>query len=404
MNVLSIDKIRSRFPALKRKYNNFPIAYFDGPGGTQVPYEVAEAVTDYLFNHNGNSDWAFPTSEESTALLQSARQTFAEFFNSKPNEILFGANMTTLTFHLSRALASQLSKGDEILVTELDHHANIDPWFRLEKEFGMVVKSVEFNPENGQLDWKDFENKLSSKTKIVAIGAASNALGTINDIKKTSRLAHDSGALVFVDAVHFASHHLIDVHEFDCDFLACSPYKFYGPHLGVLYGRHELLQKIDFPKLTPAKDIAPFKAETGTSNFEGIMGAAEAVNFLASLAEGDTIRKKLETAFSELEHRGNKLLGKLWDGLSEVKGVSLFGPPPNSPRTSTIAFTVDNFSSKEVSIKLVEKGLFTSHGDFYATTVIERLGLSGKGLVRAGCACYTTEEEADRLINAVAAL
>ena len=201
MNILSTKEIRSHFPALKRNHNGFPIAYFDGPGGTQVPITVVDAVNNYLLNHNGNSGWAFPTSEESTELLQTARQTFAEFLNAQANEVVFGANMTTLTFHLSRALAAQLNRGDEILVTELDHHANIDPWLRLQKEFGIIVKAVKFNPENGQLDWVDFEDKLSSRTKIVAIGAASNALGTINDVKKAARLAHDVSALVFVDAV-----------------------------------------------------------------------------------------------------------------------------------------------------------------------------------------------------------
>jgi len=404
MNVLSTGQIRSHFPALKRKHNSFPVAYFDGPGGTQVPNVVAEAVTDYLLNHNGNSGWAYPTSEETTHLVQSARQTFAEFFNSDANEVVFGANMTTLTYHLSRALGSKLKHGDEIIVTDLDHHANIDPWIRLQQEFGAVINSVKFNPQNGHLDWSDFENKLSSKTKIVAVGAASNALGTINDIKKISSLAHEKGALVFVDAVHYASHHLIDVQEFDCDFLACSPYKFYGTHTGVLYGRHKLLQEIDFPKLIPAYNSAPLNAETGTPNFEGIMGAAAAVNFLASIAGGDSIREKLEAAFNELENRGNQLLKKLWQGLSEIKGITLYGPTPDSPRTSTLAFTVDNFSSEEVTKKLVKKGLFTSHGDFYATTVVERLGLSEMGLVRAGCACYTTEEEVERLISAVASI
>ncbi|KAA3614747.1 MAG: cysteine desulfurase-like protein [Calditrichaeota bacterium] len=404
MKIKSIEQIRSNFPALKRTHNSFPIAYFDGPGGTQVPTRVAEAVTDYLFNHNGNSAWAYPTSEETTDLVKSARQTFAAFFNSDPNEVVFGANMTTLTYHLSRALGGNLKVGDEIIVTDLDHHANVDPWKQLETEVGAVIKSVKFNLANGKLDIADFKNKLSSKTKIVAMGAASNALGTINDIKKISQLSHDVGALVFVDAVHYAAHHLIDVQEFKCDFLACSPYKFYGPHAGVLFGRHELLQKTNFPKLVPAYDAAPYNAETGTPNFEGIMGAAAAVNFLASLAEGNSTREKLVNAFTELEIRGNLLLAKLWNGLSAINGVKLYGPSPGSPRTSTIAFTVNNYSSEEITKKLVENGIFTSHGDFYATTVVERLGLSEAGLVRAGCACYTTEEEVERLIRSVASL
>jgi len=404
MNILSTQEIRSHFPALKRTHKEHPVAYFDGPGGTQVPTAVVDAVNDYLLNHNGNSGWEFPSSLESTAMINTARQTFAEFLNAQANEVIFGANMTTLTFHLSRALATQLNRDDEILVTELDHHANIDPWLRLKKEFAVIVKTVKFNPESGQLDWQDFEDKLSARTKIVAIGAASNALGSISDVKKAARLAHAVGALVFVDAVHYAAHHLIDIQHLECDFLACSPYKFYGPHIGILFGRYELIQQADFPKLTPVYDTAPYNAETGTSNFEGIMGAAAAVDFLASLATGATKREKLQNTFNTLEQRGHALLEKLWNGLAAMKGITLYGPPPSEPRTSTLAFTVADFSSEEVSKKLAEHGLFTSHGDFYASTVVTRLGLHEQGLVRIGCSCYTTEDEIERLLQALAVL
>jgi len=336
-------------------------------------------------------------------MIQRARQTCAEFLNAQANEIVFGANMTTLTFHLSRALVAQLHPDDEILVTELDHHANIDPWLRLQKEFAVTVKTVKFNPGNGQLDWPDFENKLSARTKIVAIAAASNALGTINDVKKAARLAHAVEAVIFVDAVHYAAHHLIDIREMECDFLACSAYKFYGPHIGILFGRYELLQQTDFPKLVPAYDKAPNKAETGTNNFEGIMGAAAAIDFLASLAAGVSRREKLQDTFKALEQRGQLLLVKLWNGLAALKGITIYGPPPTAARTSTLAFTVAHFSSEDISKKLAEQGLFTSHGDFYASTVVTRLGLKGQGLVRIGCSCYNTEEEIERLLQALAA-
>jgi len=403
-NVQSTAEIRAHFPALKRSYNDQPVAYFDGPGGTQVPTTVIDAVNDYLLNHNGNSGWAFPSSLETTAMMNMARQTFAEFLHVQANEIIFGANMTTLTFHLSRALATEFNPGDEILVTELDHHANIDPWLRLQKEFGINVKIVKFDTRNGQLDWKDFEEKLSVRTHLVAIAAASNALGTINDLKKAARLAHAVNAVVFVDAVHYAAHHLIDVQDLECDFLACSAYKFYGPHIGVLYGRYELIQPLDFPKLKPAYDTAPYNAETGTNNFEGIMGAAAAVDFLASLATGDTRRERLKNTFNVLEQRGQALLEKLWNGCASINGITLYGPPPAAERTSTLAFTVDGYSSEEVSKKLAEQGLFTSNGDFYASTIVARLGLKDQGLVRIGCACYTTEEEIERLLQALSTL
>lgn len=404
MNVLSTEQIRAFFPALKRIHNNKPVAYFDGPGGTQVPQQVADAVTDYLFNHNGNSGWAYPSSEESSEMLTKARESFAVFLNARPEEVVFGANMTTLTFHLSRALGMDLKPGDEILVTDLDHHANIDPWLRLQKERAVVVKSVKFDINNGQLDWDDFGRKLSSKCKIVAIGAASNALGTINDVKKAAALAHAVGALVFVDAVHYAGHHLIDVKAFDCDFLACSPYKFYGTHSGVLYGRYDLLQQIDFPKLIPAHNEVPDRAETGTYNFEGIMGAAAAVNFLCDLADGDSPRQKLSQTFDALEKHSAQLLDNLWRGMKEIKSVTLYGPLPSEPRTATVAFTVTNNDAREVTRKLAQYSLFTSHGDFYATTVLQKLGLSEQGLVRVGCACYTNYEEIERLLRALAAL
>jgi len=258
------------------------------------------------------------------------------------------------------------------------------------------------NPETGELDWEDFAQQVTNRTKLVAIGAASNALGTITDISRARKIAHNAGARIFVDAVHYAPHRLIDVQSWNCDFLACSAYKFYGPHIGILYARHGLLQSLDFPKLVPAPDSAPERAETGTQNHEGIVGAAAAVDFIASLAKAGTRRERLATVFDELEERGSALTSRLWTGLTAIPGVRVYGPPPDEPRTSTVAFTIDNVSSTEVAKKLAAQGLFLSHGDFYALTVIERLGQSPEGVVRAGCACYTTEEEIDRLVGAVA--
>ena len=402
--IMSIEEIRGCFPALARTHTGYPVAYFDGPGGTQVPCTVVEAMNDYLYHHNANTHWAYPTSEETDAIIDSARSVLADFLNANPTEIAFGANMTTLTFHVARALGRGYGRNDEILATELDHHANIAPWHALEKEGGVKVRMVKMIPETGELDWDDFSRQLSGRTKLVAIGAASNALGTINDVRRAAKMAHSIGAQIFVDAVHYAPHGLIDVRDWDCDFLACSAYKFYGPHIGILYGRHDLLGSLDFPKLIPAPDSAPERAETGTQNHEGITGAAAAVDFLASLAPGATRRERLRAAFQQLHKRGDPLVTRLWTGLAEIESVRLYGPPPGAPRTPTLAFTVNGMPSIEVAKKLVEHGLFLSHGDFYAMTVVERLGQAADGLVRAGCSCYTTSQEVDRLLAGVRAL
>ncbi len=402
--MMSIEGIRRCFPALARTHNGHPVAYFDGPGGTQVPRPVVEAMNDYLYHHNANTHWAYPTSEETDAIIDSARRVLADFLNASPTEIVFGANMTTLTFHLARALGRGYERDDEILVTELDHHGNIAPWHTLEKECGVKVRMVRMIPETGELDWDDFSRQLTTRTKLVAIGAASNALGTINDVRRAENMVHSVGAKIFVDAVHYAAHELIDVRDWNCDFLACSAYKFYGPHIGLLYGRHDLLDSLDFPKLIPAPDSAPERAETGTQNHEGIAGASAAVDFLASLAPGATRRERLRSAFHQLHERGDALIAQLWNGLEEMNRVHLYGPPPGAGRTPTIAFTVDGVLSIEVAKKLAGLGLFLSHGDFYAMTVVERLGQTAHGLVRAGCSCYTTPEEVERLLAGVRAL
>jgi cysteine desulfurase family protein (TIGR01976 family) len=399
--MMPVEEIRHCFPALARVHNGYPVAYFDGPGGTQVPRIVVEPMNDYLYHHNANTHWAYPTSEETDAIIDSARSVLADFLNASPSEIVFGANMTTLTFHLSRALGRGYDRNDEILVTELEHHANIAPWQALEKERGVKVRMVKMISETGELDWDDFCQQLTRRTKLVAIGAASNALGTINDVRRAANMAHSLGAQIFVDAVHYAPHRLIDVRDWDCDFLVCSAYKFYGPHIGILYGQHDLLTSLDFPKLIPAPDSAPERAETGTQNHEGIAGAAAAVDFLASLAPGATRRDRLRAAFEQLHERGDALLTRLWNGLREIERVRLYGPPSGTMRTPTIAFTVNGLPSVDVAKKLAERGIFLSHGDFYAMTVVERLGQTPHGLVRAGCACYTTSQEVDRLLDGV---
>jgi cysteine desulfurase family protein (TIGR01976 family) len=405
----STEEIRSHFPALERVHEGRRVAYFDGPGGTQVPRAVAEAMSDYLYNHNANTHWAYPTSAETDELLERSRESLAGFLNASAGEIAFGANSTTLAFHVSRTLGRTFEAGDEIVVTELDHHANVAPWQALERERGVVVRIVRLKTETGELDWDDFESKVNARTKLVAVGAASNALGTVNDLARAGRLAESVCAYMFVDAVHLAPHRLVDVRAMRCDFLVCSAYKFYGPHVGALYCRRELLESLPFPKLIPAPDYAPEVAETGTQNHEGIVGAAAAVDFLASLARGaptaplggSARRERLRAAFEVLHARGVELTKLMWEGLSQSKGVRLYGPGPERRRTPTVAFTVEGVTSTEVARRLASRGLFLSHGDFYAATVVEQLGLRPEGLVRAGCACYTTREEVERLVAGV---
>jgi cysteine desulfurase family protein (TIGR01976 family) len=395
------DFVRSCFPALERHHNGSAVAYFDGPGGTQVARSVVNAMTDYLVHHNANTHWAYPTSIETDAALAQAREALADFLGGQASEIAFGANMTALTFHLGRALGRRWSPGDELVVTELDHHANIDPWRQLAKERGLTIRAVRFHAETGQLDMQDLARALGAKTKLLAIGAASNVLGTINDVRRAADLAHAAGALVFVDAVHYAPHALVDVTALGADFLACSAYKFYGPHVGVLWGRQALVEELDVPRLVPAPDYAPERLETGTQNHEGMVGAAAAVDFLASLAEATTRRQRLEAAFAMLHARGQALVERLWSGLREIPGVTVYGPPPSEPRTPTISFTVRGMPSESVARALAERAVFVSHGDFYAPTAVAHLGRAEDGVVRAGCACYTTADEVDRLVNGV---
>jgi cysteine desulfurase family protein (TIGR01976 family) len=307
-----------------------------------------------------------------------------------------------------------MGPGDEVVITELEHHANVAPWQALVVERGVKLNIAQMDPETGQLDWEDFRRLVTNKTKVVAFGAGCNALGTVNDFRGAVALAHSVGALAIVDAVHYAPYFLCDVKEMDCDFLTCSAYKFYGPHVSVFYGKKDLLESVDFPKLQPAPDAAPERVEMGTQIHEGIAGAAAAVDFYASLARGTgvppvthaqdaraTRRTALELAFAGLRAHSAPQVVRLWEALSNISGVRLFGPPPHVARTPTVSFIVKKVGSTEVARRLAERGLFVSHGDFYAQTVVDRLGLQPEGLVRVGCACYTSDEEVQRLIDAV---
>ncbi|MEY4376578.1 MAG: hypothetical protein RJB26_1128, partial [Pseudomonadota bacterium] len=363
MTTLNVEAVRAHFPALRRMHSGQAVAYFDGPGGTQVPASVPAAITDYLLNHNANAHWAFTTSVETDAIVLAARHAFADFLNCAPNEVVFGANMTTLAFHLARAVGRSLQPGDEVVVTDLDHHANRGPWQAIAKERGLVLRSVRLDTASGELDWADFERCVTPRTRVVAVGAASNALGTVNDVKRAVALARSVGALSFVDAVAYAPHALVDVQDWGCDFLACSAYKFYGPHVGVLYGRHELLAGLDVPKLEPAPNTAPDRLETGTANFEGIAGAAAAVEFLASLGSGTTRREQLAAAFAALHANSAALFTELWEGLAAVPGLRLYGLGPQAERIPTLSFTLAGVPAEHISWQLAAVGLFASSGN-----------------------------------------
>ncbi|MCC6244295.1 MAG: cysteine desulfurase-like protein [Gemmatimonadaceae bacterium] len=399
--IATVDVIRAHFPALERRDGVYPVAYFDGPGGTQVPRRVADAMTDYLFRHNANTHWAYPTSVETDALLHNARVVLADFMGADAGEISFGANMTTILFHLARAIGRQLEPGDEIIVTELDHHANVAPWQALARERGAVLRWLPLDLNTFRHEEGALERLLSPRTKVVAIGAASNILGTISDVRTLVAAARAAGAITIVDAVHYAPHAHVNVRDIGADFVLCSAYKFYGPHIGICYGRHDATAALDVPRLEPAPDYVPECLETGTQNHEGIVGAAAAVEFLASLAPGADRSARLTNVMAGLHARGDVLLTTLWDGLSQIRGVTLYGPPPGTPRTPTLSFRVAGVGSEQVSRALATRGVYVSHGDFYATTVARRLGMAEEGLVRAGCACYTSSEEIVRLIDGV---
>ncbi|MEX2526256.1 MAG: cysteine desulfurase-like protein [Gemmatimonadota bacterium] len=420
----SLPDIRAHFPALARVHNGKPVAYFDGPGGTQVPQAVIQAMVDYLTHHNANTHWAYPSSVETDAIILEARRAMADLLGGAPEEVAFGANMTTLTFHLSRALGAGWGPGDEVVVTELDHHANVDPWRRMARERGMTVRTVRMDPATGRLDLDHLAQSVGPATRLVAVGLASNALGTVNPVSDIASVIQAQGSradgsevggpaekgrpLLFVDAVHAASHMFLDVQALGCDFLACSPYKFYGPHLGVMWGRRELLQGLDVPKLAPSPNDAAERLETGTLSHEAIAGVRAGVDFLASLSAGagspaSSRRARLRHTMEALHHSGETLFRRLWEGLDAVPGVRLYGPPPGELRTTTLVFTVEGVHPREVCRLLAhDHAVFLSDGDFYATTAVDRLGLSHSGgLVRAGLACYTTEEEVDRLVAGV---
>ena len=407
---LDSKSVRSNFPALSAG-----TVYFDNPGGTQVAQTVIDAMRDYMINANANSHGAFATSRRSDDIVAEARSAFADFLNARSaKEIAFGPNMTTLTFQLSRALGRTLTSQDEIIVTRLDHDANISPWLALQ-ERGVAVKWVDIHPDDCTLDMGDFERQLSDKTRVVAIGLASNAVGSVNPVRTIGDLAHMAGAAVYVDAVHYAPHFPIDVQTLNCDFLACSVYKFYGPHLGVLYGKFEWLDRLDAYKVRPSPKDPPDKFETGTPNLEGIAGGRAAVDYLASLGEkfgGPFVRDyagfkgrslNLKTGMSALREYEAALFSRLLNGLKEIKEVRIYGitdPTRMALRAPTAAFNLVGHHPRDVASKLGDLGINVWDGNYYALALMERLGLEEQGgAVRVGLAHYNTADEVDRFLN-----
>lgn len=410
----NVQQCRRQFPALARTVAGSPAAFFDGPAGTQVPQRVIDAMADYLTHRNANFGGQFVTSRESDLALDQARRAVADLLGcDDPGCIAFGPNMTTLTLQLARAMAQGWGTGDEILVTRLDHDANVSPWVLAARDVGATVRSVRFRPEDCTLDMEDFQQKLSARTKLVAVGCASNAVGSINPIRTIIHRAHEVGAQVFLDAVHYAPHALIDVQGWDCDFLACSAYKFFGPHVGVLYGKRPWLETLPAYKLRPAPDDPPGKWMTGTQNHEGIVGVTAAIDYLADfgceLAMNNSLsrREALIEGFSEIVLYERHLATRLMAGLQQIPGVRIYGitdPLKLDRRLPTVAMTHPRLTPREVANQLGLQGHFVWHGHFYAISVTEDLGLEPNGLVRIGLVHYNTPAEIDRLLEAIAAL
>jgi cysteine desulfurase family protein (TIGR01976 family) len=410
---LDVAWCRRQFPALRRIVAGEPAVFFDGPGGSQVPQRVIDMVGHYLGHLNANHGGLFVTSRESDELLEAAHRALADLFGTDdPATIVFGPNMTSLTLALSRALARRWQPGDELLVTRLDHDANVTPWLLAARDAGATVRHVAIHPEDCTLDMDDLGRKLSSRTRLVAVGYASNAVGTINPVERIVAMAHAVGALVYVDAVHFAPHGLLEVGRLGCDFLVASAYKFFGPHVGVLWGRRELLELLPAYKVRPAPDSLPGRWMTGTQNHEGIAGAMAAVEYLAEL--GRTLdpnaadrRTALEAAYAGIVDYERRLAAVLLDGLAAMPDVKVWGvadPARSSERVPTVAITHPRFTPRHMAESLAARGIFVWHGNFYALPLTESLGLEPEGLLRIGLVHYSTREEVDRLLDHLAAM
>jgi len=421
MEPLDLNWVRAQFPSLSQRVNGRPAAFLDGPGGTQVPQRVIDAISDYLRSNNANTCGAYATSRNTDQMITGARSAMADFLGCDVDEIVFGPNMTTLTFAISRAIGRELGPGDEILLTHLDHDANISPWRALE-ERGVKIQFADIHEEDCTLDMEDLASKITSRTKVVAAGYASNAVGTINDVKTIVRLAHEVGAMAYVDAVHYAPHGPIDVRELDCDFLACSTYKFFGPHMGVLYGKREHLARLQPYKLRANTNAVPQRWEWGTLNHECIAGITACVDYLAELgrqhvapdavvrdgrvrAPASTRREMLQSAYGAIQAHERDLMKHMLPGLAEIPGLKLYGisdPPRLASRCPTFAVRIEGHTPLELATRLGERGIFTWDGNYYAINLTERLGVEQDGgFLRIGLVHYNTVEEVDRVLEAL---
>ena len=398
-----VQAVRDQFPALGRTHNGRGVVYFDGPGGSQVARQAIEAITGYMERGGANLHGVFPTSTETEEILADTRMAAADFLGAAPEEVAFGANMTTLTFEISRALARWWDRDSEIVVTELDHRANVDPWLVAAAEQGARVRWVRVDPETLTLDENDLEQTITERTKLVAIGLASNAVGTVNDVAAVAERAHSTGALIAVDAVHAAPHLPVDRDAIGADVITCSAYKFFGPHVGVTAIRRDLFEQMGVYRVDPAPDYIPDKLETGTQNHEGIAGVKGALDFISSLGEGTSQREKLTSAMKAIEDHEAALAETFRIALRDIPGVKLYAAPDGVRKTPTLAFTVQGKAPEVVCARMLEHGFFIAAGDFYASTLAEKLGIRDSGgFVRAGLAPYNTEEEVENFIDSLA--
>jgi len=406
---LNLAWIRGQFPALAQTVNGHAAVFFDGPGGTQVPQRVIDAISDYLKHSNANTCGAYATSRRTNAMIDAARAAMADFLHCDAEEVVFGSNMTSLTYALSRSLGRGLGPGDEIVLTHLDHDANISPWRALE-ERGVIIRMAEIRDQDCTLDLHDLASKITSRTRLVAVGYASNAVGSINPVNVIVRLAHQAGALAYIDAVHYAPHGPIDVRALDCDFLVCSTYKFFGPHMGVLYGKREHLRRLTPYKLRANTEAIPQRWEWGTLNHECIAGIGACVDYLAELGRhvecaASTRREALLAAYRAIQQHERSLAERMLRGLLAIPGLKLYGvsdPARLQERCPTFAVRTPGHTPLQLATRLGERGFFTWDGNYYALNLTERLDVEKDGgFLRIGLAHYNTEEEVERFLAAM---
>jgi cysteine desulfurase family protein (TIGR01976 family) len=400
---LDINQVRSQFPGLSRQQAGKPAIFTDGPAGSQVPVSVAEAITNSLLHFNANHGGSFETSMASDALLHQVHQDVAAFMGTTdPDCIIFGNNMTSLTFAFSRALARTWQAGDEIILSRCDHDANVTPWVLAAQEKNVTVRWIEINAEDCTLQLDSLKQGLSSRTKLVAVGMASNAVGTVHPVRQIADLAHAVGALVFLDAVHYAPHQLIDAPATGADFIACSAYKFFGPHVGILWGKREHLERLTPYKVRPSANDLPGRWMTGTQNHEGIVGVGAAIAYLASLAEkGTALRERLISAYERIAEHECTLGSRFLKGMVSLNGYRLWGQSTMNQRVATFGITHERLTATQVSKQLAKACIFTWAGNFYALPLTEALGLEPEGMLRIGFLHYNTLDEVDRVIDAL---